>query len=308
MILNVRPYQVEEDYWRMRAFLRDVFLLNGRLERAWQAYRLDYWIGHGVKNLGHGSLESHVYLWETPDGRPGAILNGEGPGNAFLQIHPDFEDPVLVDEMVSIAEQHLCRKTDTGTHLNVWVNENQAMRKDVLRRRGYRRGNWTEFQRRRDMSVQVPDIATTPGYIVRALGDIDELPSRSWASWKSFHPYDPDDDYDGWEWYLNIQRCPLYRRDLDIVAIAPDGEVASFCTVWFDDVTRTGAFEPVGTHVDHWRKGLGKAVMAEGLRRLRSLGATLAFVGSSEEPAHRLYESMGFTAFEASEQWEREGG
>lgn len=305
MILNVRPFQGDEDYWRMRTFLRELFLLNGRLERAWQAYRLDYWVHHGVMNLAHGSLESNVFLWETPEGRLGAILNGEGPGNAFLQIHPAFEGAALVDEMVSLAGQRLFRKTDTGTRLNIWVNEHQSVRKDVLRRHGFTRGKWTEVQRRRDMSIQVPDIVIEDGYIVRALGDIEELPSRSWASWKSFHPNDPDEGYDGWEWYRNVQRCPLYRRDLDIVAIAPGGEVASFCTVWFDDVTRTASFEPVGTHVDHWRKGLGKAVMAEGLRRLQWFGATLAYVSSFEEPAHRLYESMGFTAFEECEQWER---
>ena len=30
-----RPYQAEDDYWRMREFLRHVFLLNDRLERSW---------------------------------------------------------------------------------------------------------------------------------------------------------------------------------------------------------------------------------------------------------------------------------
>jgi hypothetical protein len=101
---------------------------------------------------------------------------------------------------------------------------------------------------------------------VRALGEVEELPARSWASWRAFHPDEPDERYQGWEWYHNIQRIPLYRRDLDVVAVAPNGEIASFCTVWFDDVTRTGVFEPVGTAPEHQRRGLGKAVMCEGLQ------------------------------------------
>jgi hypothetical protein len=37
-----RPYQTEDDYWRMREFLRQVFFLNHRLERSWHVARLDY--------------------------------------------------------------------------------------------------------------------------------------------------------------------------------------------------------------------------------------------------------------------------
>ena len=95
----------------------------------------------------------------------------------------------------------------------------------------------------------------------------------------------------------------MYRRDLDLIAVAADGEFAAFATVWFDDVTRTGAFEPVGTAPEHQRKGLGKAIMTEGLRRLQHLGATLAYVGSFNTAAHALYASVGFTRYDLSERW-----
>jgi len=68
-------------------------------------------------------------------------------------------------------------------------------------------------------------------------------------------------------------------------------------------VTRSGAFEPVGTVPAHQRRGLGKAVMAEGLRRLQRIGATMAYVGSYSTEAHRLYEAMGFTEYELNEPW-----
>ena len=130
-----------------------------------------------------------------------------------------------------------------------------------------------------------------------------ELPARSWVSWRAFHPDEPDDKYEGWEWYRNVQRAPLYRRDLDLVAVAPDGELAGFCTVWFDEATRTAAFEPVGTHPAHQRKGLGKALLAEGLRRVQRLGATLTTVGSYSHAAGALYASVGFTEYDLSEPW-----
>jgi GNAT superfamily N-acetyltransferase len=80
--------------------------------------------------------------------------------------------------------------------------------------------------------------------------------------------------------YRAIQRCPLYRRDLDLVAVAPDGSLAGFATTWFDDTTRTGFFEPVGVHPGHRRRGLGQALLAEGMRLLAWLGADLAYTAS----------------------------
>jgi predicted N-acetyltransferase YhbS len=148
-------------------------------------------------------------------------------------------------------------------------------------------------------------VPITTGYAVRALGDEAELPARSWLSWKAFHPDEPDERYEGWEWYRNVQRVPIYRRDLDLVAVAADGTLVAFCTVWLDDVSRTAVFEPVGTHPSHQQRGLGKAVMTEGLRRAQRLGATLASVSSYSTAAHALYAAVGFTAFDLSEPWHK---
>lgn len=303
MSLTRRRYQTEEDYWRIRRFLREVLGRNDRREWSWQVYRFDYWRWHGVANLGQGPLEEKVFLWETPQGELAAVLNSEGRGHAYLQVHPDHRSRSLEEAMVATAEEQLAiGDGQGGRRLYVWAHRGDPLRPDLLRARGYTPVDWLEYQRRRPLSGEIPEVPIAPGYAVRALGD-DELPARSWLSWKAFHPEEPDEAYEGWEWYRNVQRTPLYRRDLDLVAVAPDGELASFCTIWFDDVNRTAAFEPVGTHPAHQRRGLGKAVMSEGLRRAQRLGAELAFVGSYEPPAHALYASIGFVEYELAEPW-----
>ena len=69
-----------------------------------------------------------------------------------------------------------------------------------------------------------------------------------------------------------------------------------YCICWFDPKSLTGLFEPLGTRQVHRGKGLGKAVMQEGLRRLRALGAQTAFVTAihDNEAARSLYESVDF--------------
>jgi mycothiol synthase len=303
---TLRRYQEEDDYWHIRAFLREVFLLNGRCERSWQVARMDYWRWHGIVNMGHGRLEEDVFIWETGDGHIAAVLNREGPGDAFLQVHPALRTPELEEEMIAVAGEHLAHASPGARRkLCIWAHADDGLRQDILTRRGYVRREWPEFQRQRPLDLPIAEASPPPGYAVRALGDVEELPLRSWLSWRAFHPNEPDEKYEGWEWYPNVQRAPLYRRDLDIVTVAPDGSLASFCTLWFDDVSRTGYFEPVGTAPEHQRRGLGKAVMCEALRRVKRMGATLATVAGSSPAANALYGSVMSTEYLLFEPWEK---
>ncbi len=307
MQLTMRAYQTEEDYWRIRAFLREVFLLNDRRELCWQVARLDYWRWHVIENCNACEPAKDVtFIWETPDKQIAAVLNPEGRGEAHLQVHPGLRTPELEEEMIVVAEQQLAAPGPDGPRLRVFADGHDATRPDILIRRGYVKRGLPEHQWRRELDVPIPDVPVAPGYTVRSLGDTDELPSRSWASWRAFHPDEPDEHYEGWEWYHNIQRMPLYRRDLDLVAAAPTGEIASFCTIWYDDVTRSAYYEPVGTMPEHQRRGLAKAILTEGLRRLKRMGATRAFVGGYEPGPNALYTSVMGTEHGLSEPWVKE--
>lgn len=303
----MRNYQTEEDYWCVREFLREVSLLNNRHDFAWSLLRWDYWRWHVNENIFHLKLEDVVTFWEL-NGKIVAILNPDTPGEAFFQIHPAYSEDISISEMLDVAESKLAQPNENGQmQLITWVNAADDSTKRLFTERRYVRSRYkAEHMRLRFFTQPIPDSVPQSGYTVRALGDEDELPARSWLSWKAFHPDEPDEKYEGWQWYKNVQRVPLYRRDLDIVAVAPDGELAAFCTVWFDDITRTAVFEPVGTHPDHQKRGLGKAVMSEGLRRAQRLGATMATVSSYSDAAHALYNSMGFTEFDLLEPWIKE--
>lgn len=87
------------------------------------------------------------------------------------------------------------------------------------------------------METPIVPIATPDGYYtIRSLGDGLELFERCYASGLGFHAGDIQvavDNRNDPAWYRNIQTAPLYRRDLDLVAIAPEGAIAAFCTIWF---------------------------------------------------------------------------
>jgi mycothiol synthase len=311
MSLRMRPYQSEDDYWRARAFLREVFQRNAGCALSWDVCRFDYWRWHAMENCEQKDYREYLFLWEDAQGRIAALLTPEGLGEAFLHVHPDAGSPALEEEMIALAEERLQADGAPGTRtFTVWAHAGDPARQALLRARGYQRGDWPEHQRRRWLEQPLPegtpgDRPLPQGFQVRALGERDELPARSWLSWKAFHPDEPDEKYQGWEWYLNLQRAPLYRRDLDLVVTAEDGTLAAFCTVWFDDASRAGIFEPVGVHPDFQRRGLGAAVMAEGARRLRRLGALAGYVSSYSEAAGGLYAALGFAEYALNERWQK---
>lgn len=301
MKLTRRRYRSEDDYWAIRAFLREVYLLHDRRAVSWPVYRWDDWRWHINPNRLHLSLEAAVFLWETADGRLAAVLHPDGPDGACLQVHPALRSTELEVEMIATAEtQFATVQPDGSQRLVLWAHECDSQRHDLLTRRGYTRGPRAEGQRRRTLTSPLPQAPLAPGYTVRALGDETELPARSQLAWCVIHPNEP---YRGWEWYRDVQRAPLYRRDLDLVAVAPDGELAAFATVWFDDVTRSAAFQPVGVHPHHQLHGLGSAIIADGLRRAAYLGATLATAVVDCEVADAGYLAAGFVDCERSEPW-----
>lgn len=304
MNTRCRLYHNEYDYYKIREFLCSTLLLHDRKQINWPLYRWDYWRWHVNANIFQFKLDQAVFLWETDDNALAAVLNPDTFGEVFLQIHPRFRTAALINEMLTIAEQNF-PVTEAGgeTKLRTWACEKDDIFQSVLAQRGFAKTAEAEYQRWQLLDHAIPDVPLAEGYNIRALGDASELPARSWASWRAFHPDQPDENYTGWEWYRNVQRAPIYRRDLDLVAVAPNGEIAAFTTVWCDDATKTGAFEPVGTQPQHQRKGLAKALLTEGLRRMQNLGLVMAYVSSYEPAAHATYASVGFSQYDLAEMW-----
>jgi GNAT superfamily N-acetyltransferase len=143
---------------------------------------------------------------------------------------------------------------------------------------------------------ELPTILLPDGFTVQGVGNLDDGRLRAQVTHGAFRPNDDWDSYSAE--YAQFMGSAAYDGERDLFVRSADGRGASACTIWYDPVNAVGLFEPVGTHPDFQGQGLGKAVMAEGLRRMQAAGMRRAVVGfdPTNAAALALYTSMGFRA------------
>lgn len=148
---------------------------------------------------------------------------------------------------------------------------------------------YTQFQR--PLTLPIFPSAPPAGYTIRPLGGAAEADAYAALHRAAFGSAAMTSD-----WRHRTLSMPAYRPDLDLVAVAPDGILAGFCVGWLDLPRRIGQVEPMGTHPDHQRRGLGRALLDELFRRFATLGATTAIVETEtgRSPAEAFYPAAGF--------------
>lgn len=98
--------------------------------------------------------------------------------------------------------------------------------------------------------------------------------------------------------FERVRQTWPYQAALHVLVAAPDGTLAATAIIWLDEETQTAEFEPVGTHRDFRRRGLGTALQLYGLHQARAAGARrmlVACLGATAHPAARtMYAGVGF--------------
>lgn len=109
------------------------------------------------------------------------------------------------------------------------------------------------------------------------------------------------------ESYLRRMQMPGYIESDEIVAVAEDGTFAGFTNTWYDHLNNVGCFEPVGVHGAFHRRGIGSALLQEGMRRMWAAGMTTATVWHAveDEGAATFYRSNGFEPLNSVSRWQR---
>jgi len=280
----------EADVQRMKAFL-SAAQMDGSQPGYWH-------VGDLLWRLYQNTIFdpfASFHLWEGGDGELLGFACFSPPEWVDLQVHPHLRGSGLVEEeMLAWAEEHRLElpAQDDGTRaLRTGGLDMDPHRVAILERHGFERTAHHYINLTRDLRDPVPDEPLPEGIVVRHVAEEIEFEERVSIHREVWHPSKVT-----LEAYRRMRTAPGYTPELDLVAVTPKGEFVSYCICWLDPASQSGEFEPVGTRAAFRRRGAGRAVMLEGLRRLRARGSETAFVTSEglNEAALALYRSVGF--------------
>ncbi|TFF91040.1 hypothetical protein EU545_05920, partial [Candidatus Thorarchaeota archaeon] len=268
LLLNasMRPFHWNEDYDSVRAFLADTFELA----------RYHNWIPSRFENLRYGpcgseyenSRDEFIKIWESESSSEREIVAVTvlEPGReGWLLVHPlhknverdiikwmEKRTRALADHSQSPKVGIMCRSVDTD-------------RVRLLEKIGYEKREVHGDLQERPLDLPPPEYEIPHGFQIRSV-DLERDFEEYRRVQASVFPHCECMTKSLARTYASAS---FYNPELDLVAEAPDGHFAAIGTVRIDPVSRIAEFEPVGTHPDFRRLGLARAVVAEGLRRLR---------------------------------------
>jgi mycothiol synthase len=246
----------------------------------------------------HLKPEEHIRLWHDEGKLAGYAMLGEDPSFDW-QVLPEYEWCGIESQAMAWAETRLdeLRERDAqlwGGKLVSGARQNNARRRAFLEQHGFRQGGeFSEVNMLCTLDEPIPAGALPIGCQVRAV-DVGEISNRAGAQREVWYPWTVGNVSD--EDYAAFMQLPGYDRELDVVAVAPDGVIAAYVNGWIDTVNRIGDFGPLGARPAYRRQGLTRAVLLEALGRMQARGMNRVSVstGVSNTPAIRLYESVGF--------------
>jgi ribosomal protein S18 acetylase RimI-like enzyme len=249
----------------------------------------------------------NIALW-VDDG--GALLGWAILQTPFWTIdsacHPQAA-PTLYPQILAWADARARQIAATPAGRPLWfvnVFSGQHDRIHALEAAGFAaqtdvgEDSWSKVLLRRDSRLPLPETALPEGFTIRPLAGAQEV-----DAYVALHQAVFESKNMTAAWRARTLARPEYLRALDLVAVAPDGRLAAFCIGWLHrgpGSEISGQIEPLGVHAGFRRQGLGRSILAAGLRRLQQHGAASVAVETDNyrDAAFALYTSVGFQVVE----------
>ncbi|MFC2095817.1 GNAT family N-acetyltransferase [Candidatus Bipolaricaulota bacterium] len=283
MAVRMRSYDIETDFDAISQFLTRSFQTDPPSN--WLQPRWVYANSHPM--MDKESL-TKIPIWEDDGEIVATILYEDKVGANHAQLDPRY--PCLKHEMLEYARENLVGEMKAGRGSYVFLNDYDREFGELAETLGFQpRPEHAEAMARYQVLAAFPKLQLPEGFRLLSLADEFNVEEVHRVLHRGFN-HDgepPQDDLDDRRRKISIAE---FRRDLTMVAVAPDGNYASFAGIWPVPDSTACYIEPVATDPDYRRMGLGTAVVLEAIRRCAQEGATVAYVGSDQP----IYLSMGF--------------
>jgi len=296
MSIKFRKYDVATDFKLVGDFLNENYQPDNRdgnfPQPAWEYM-------HSHPMLDETSLD-RIGIWEDA-GKIVAVAHYESTlGESFYETHPKYAQ--LKPEMLAYAEKYLYGKTPEGkTYLKAFVSDFDKEFVKLVKSQGYKMETDHRLHRpvtKLELNQSLPPASLPDGFALKSLEGENDPAKIELALWRGFDGTGKP-PWDLIEGNKKKQSVPSFRKDLNMIMVAPDGNYVAYAGTWFESVNKYAYIEPVCTDPDYRRRGFASTAIFEGVRRCKELGATVAYVGSTQP----LYQSMGFKLLFTNHCW-----
>ena len=268
----------EADLQRIRSFLKGLPHITN--------------IGDFEEQVQLPQIRSTMRLWDREDELL-AFAYVDGGNNLRFAIadgqRSDQIEKEIVDWGLACVRQRNAETGEVNT-LDASCSPDDLTQLAFLEKFGFIREPIRSLDYSRSLTEPIEDHPLPPGFSIRSVTGEDEVDALV-----SLHRAAFGTDNMTVAERLAIMRAPNYAPSLDLVAVAPNGDLSAFCICGLDE-DGSGFTDPIGTHPNYQRLGLGKAIVSEGLRVLRDHGVKITKTGTSSQniPMQRLAERLGF--------------
>ena len=246
------------------------------------------------------SVQENTRLWFDADDRMVGFAFVDPYNNLCFEIDRQGAPPDIETQIVEWGMACL-RRDDKGGEgsltLDASCRGDDEPRLAMLARFGFVQSVLRTLYMARDLTEPIPTSHLPPGFHIHPVageGDVDGLVALHRAAFGT--------EKMTVEQRLAMMQDPGYEPELDLVVVAPDGQFAAYCmcTISREQNERTGRNEgytdPIATHPDYQRRGLARALLLTGFRKLKQRGIEIALLGTSSEniPMQRTARSVGF--------------
>jgi GNAT superfamily N-acetyltransferase len=294
--LTMRPYRDERDMQRIRDLQ-----VAGRAANNGTYYvhrgDVDWWFYYPPNEA---DRRDNLRLWEDADGDRLLAWCVHTPGDSTFDFfaHPSLRGSEQAQAMLRQGVDWATERAQAkgGAKLtNYWISDTDDASLAQWGACGFApapQPGGPIFMQSLARELEPPVVPE--GFAVCDACTEEDFRLRAEATHGAFGIQRPWDAY--WQKSLGLFHSRAYVGENNLFVRSPDGRGAAACIIWLDPVNKVGMFEPVGTHPDFQKMGLGKAVMREGLRRMKAAGMTHASVGTGADntAAIALYRSIGF--------------
>jgi mycothiol synthase len=292
-----REFAGEADLDRLVGMLRAVADTDGMTVSP-DDYRAE-WVGDEP-----GWVRS-LRVWEAGDRFVASFGNWHQPEDPLdraygeLDVHPDWREPVFVDEVVAASIDAVCELVDRPVEHRLNAFLSQDWKQAALERAGYTAERYF-FRMSAPITGAIPEPQIAEGFSIRPIAGEAEVDGWVAAFNGAFAGhYDPP-TYTADE-KRNLMAGANYMPQADLVLVDDDNRIVGVgrnTREILDDETDKGWINSVAILPDFRGKGLGRALLLSSMAALKQAGFSRAHLhadSGNESGALQLYESTGFT-------------